>query len=396
MFRSTIILAIATSIICSHHSFGDDLLYHYEADVLPYDPTAGWVVARDCLPFCNEIVSNGRFVLSWGLTSEIARYNLIIAQSPIHPPDTLWVEWSYRSNHPIGQFFDYCDGSFSVKYRNIYDYVYAFGNYAQSSGGNAWVSNLSFDDFHTFRFESLNGVNYALSVDGFVFLRDVDTSGSGYNAIQFGGEGRCPGDAIQEVTNEWDFIRYGTIASGEQIVSSNPPAGFVDARLHPALDRFTIKYDSPNYVYLNEITVEVIPNQTAVGRAVPTNQYRDHEGAVLKSDQRQYRNTPIDNPVVVATRRLDNGPPDVVEIVLDRPIPYNAATRFTFDDGTLSQSLEFTYAPGDTDGDGQASLSDLAAFQNCFGSAPLTGLCPVLDSDNDSEIDLSDFASFPW
>ena len=99
--------------------------------------------------------------------------------------------------------------------------------------------------------------------------------------------------------------------------------------------------------------------------------------------------------MVVATRRLDNGPSDVVEIVLDRPIPYNTTTRFTFNDGTLSQSLEFSYAPGDTDGDGDADLADLAAFQNCFSRQPLNGVCPVLDFNQDDEIDLSDLASFP-
>jgi hypothetical protein len=154
---------------------------------------------------------------------------------------------------------------------------------------------------------------------------------------------------------------------------------------------------------------------------VTPNQYRDRQGAVLAAqddpesgkDHRVAGTSPhhhiatsphqsaidnrqshIDNPIVIATRRLDNGPPDVVEIVLDTPIPYNATTRFTFNDGTLSQSLEFTYSPGDIDGDGQATLSDLAAFQNCFGSNPLIGVCPVLDFDQDGAIDLSDLALF--
>ena len=96
---------------------------------------------------------------------------------------------------------------------------------------------------------------------------------------------------------------------------------------------------------------------------------------------------------MVATRRLDNGPPETVEIVLDRPIPYNATTRFTFNDGVGVQSVEFTYAPGDIDGDGDADLRDFAAFQNCFGNSPVAGVCLPLDSNADSAIDLLDFAA---
>ena len=122
---------------------------------------------------------------------------------------------------------------------------------------------------------------------------------------------------------------------------------------------------------------------------------RSHEAT--KGQKFDLLNSTFDIPTVVATRRLDNGPPDVVEIVLDRPIPYGATTRFTFNDGVLSQTLEFTFAPGDTNGDGQADLADFAAFQNCFGQSIPTAapnLCAILDFDADGTVDLSDFAGF--
>ncbi len=100
---------------------------------------------------------------------------------------------------------------------------------------------------------------------------------------------------------------------------------------------------------------------------------------------------------MIATRRLDNGPAETVEIVLDRPIPYNATTRFTFNDGVIEQSVEFTYAPGDTDGDSDADLADFAWLQNCFEAALLTEqwhTCLVLDVDGNSVIDLTDYAAF--
>ncbi len=89
---------------------------------------------------------------------------------------------------------------------------------------------------------------------------------------------------------------------------------------------------------------------------------------------------------------FDNGPPDVVEIVLDRPIPYNATTRFTFNDGVAVNAVEYTFAPGDTDGDGAADLFDFAALQNCFEVSPVSGACLVFDLNADHSIDLRDFA----
>ena len=99
-------------------------------------------------------------------------------------------------------------------------------------------------------------------------------------------------------------------------------------------------------------------------------------------------------PVVTKTRRLGNWPSDVVEIVLDRPIPYNATTRFTFDDGAAVNVVEFTFAPGDTDGDGDADLFDFSAYQNCLGSNPLVGACLPLDVITDGELRGADFAKF--
>ncbi len=84
-------------------------------------------------------------------------------------------------------------------------------------------------------------------------------------------------------------------------------AGVLDPHDYPGLDRFTVTFDSANYVYLNDITVEV---------------------------------TGGDTPVVIQTRRLENGDPETVEIVLDRPLTTDQTTTFTLNDaaGTLSDS----------------------------------------------------------
>jgi hypothetical protein len=123
----------------------------------------------------------------------------------------------------------------------------------------------------------------------------------------------------------------------------------------------TVTFDSPNYVFVDEISVDVT------------------EGLA---------------PIVTKTRRLDNGEPDVVEIVLDQPIPFDATTTFTLDDGVAVNVIEFTYAPGDTDGDGDADLHDFAVLQTCFGLDLLDSACLPLDTITDNTIDLADYAEF--
>jgi hypothetical protein len=338
---------------------GDEALYRYEGEVLPY-PDAGWLWGG-CEPPCSESVENGRFVLRWGTVGRLANYTYIISRAQNDPP-SLWVEWRFRSNVPIPRFADDCDAFLVVNYRELFDLMFLFGDAIVSFSGDVSLLGLALDEFHTYRFESPNGVNYWFSVDGLVFYASIgDYPDKGFNYLQFGGGGGCGETRPPDPRNEWDYIRYGTIAYGERIVGSDPPDGFVDARTHAPLDRFTVTYDSPNYVYIDEITVNVTAG-------VP--------------------------PAVIGTRRLDNGSPDVVEIVLDRPIPYNATTRFTFEDGTAANVVEYTFAPGDTNGDGDADLHDFAAFQNCFEVSPISGACLVFDFNADHSIDLLDFAGF--
>ncbi len=342
---------------------GDDLLYRYEGDVLPYDPSAGWLDGL-CEDTCHESLENGYFVLRWPEVGDSAAYTYVIAQPPVAPPTSLWIEWRIRSNHPIPLHSYSCDAALSVKYQDVSDLIFIYGDAVVSFSGSDFVWHLLNNEFRTYRFESSDGVNYWFSVDGLVFRTSKGSSNNGYNYLQFRGRGGCLDDWIPNMENAWDFVRFGTISYGEKIVAADPPAGFLDARRHAGLDRFTITFDSPNYVYLDEITVETIDG---------------------------------DAPIPLQTRRLDNGPPDVVEIVLDRPIPYHASTRFTFDDGTVENVVEYTFAPGDANGDGSADLSDFATFQNCFGlsdASPDLGLCAVFDFDAGGDTDLLDFAEF--
>lgn len=351
---------------------GDGVTYSYDGDVPPYE-LPGWI-GGGCENNCFESIENGHFIIRWPQLGDWPSYFYRVAQPPVVQPDSLWVEWRFRSNHSIYPNGYGCDAVFSIHYKNIVEPIYLDGDAVVSFSGSDYVLGLPLDEFRTYRFESPDGIHFWFSVDGLAFKISYDDDGdNGSSSVQFRGRGGCTNDWIPNKENAWDFVRYGTISYGEQIVASDPPAGFVDARQHPALDRFTVRYDSANYVYIDDITVTV----------------EGHEAT-----RQQGKQSGFELPVVFATRRLDNGPPDVVEIVLDRPIPYNSTTRFTFDDGTLAQAIEFTYAPSDTDGNGLATLSDFAAFQNCFNDDSLAGACPVLDFDADADVDLFDFAEF--
>ena len=197
----------------------DDVLYRYEGNVSPCDESAGWICGNPCEDPCSDSVENGHYVLRWTQPADSVGYALIISNDLGEPPlpPTLWVEWRFRSNHPIGPNFFTCDGQFTVDYRAIHDLIFMYGDTAISFSGDDAVFGLDVDEFHTYRFESLDGVNYTFSVDGQVFVDMTDNEILGRSNLQMRGLGSCGIDEI----NEWDFIRYGTISSGEQIIANH-------------------------------------------------------------------------------------------------------------------------------------------------------------------------------
>ncbi|MCH9001389.1 MAG: hypothetical protein IIC02_02350 [Planctomycetes bacterium] len=286
----------------------DETLYRYEGDVLPLDPSAGWVMGNPCDPPCSEFLEDGHFVRLWSVAADFASYAFRIAQPP-DPPPTLWVEWRFRSNFPLGPILVGCDAAFSVHYQGISDFLYMYGDSVITFEGGDFVLGLDMSQFHTFRFESPDGQNYWWSVDGDRFAFNLTTGvPNGYNTIQMLGSGGCTSDWIPNQKNEWDAVRYGELDSGERIVATDPPSGFVTSGVLSRLDAFTVTYDAANYVYLDQITV------TSTGGIAPT---------------------------VIAVRRRELDEPDTVEIVLNQAPPSGQITRFIFDDGKAVNIIEF-------------------------------------------------------
>lgn len=349
----------AVLVVVAARAVADDTLYRYEGKVLPDDPSAGWAVFNACEDPCAESVQNGQLTLEW-TAGDLVNYTLLISNDEGEPPlpPTFWVEWRFRSNQSFGGVFPGCDAGFVIRYRNMFDLVNMYGDTAISFSGDIAVYGLNVDEFNTYRFESLDGLYYRISVDGEVFIDTFGGKGAGGAFLQLLGAGGCGPEPI--TIDEWDFVRYGTIASGEKIVASDPPSGFLDPDQYAALDRFTVTFDSANYVYIDEITVEVT-------------------GGI--------------QPNVIQTRRREGDEPDTVEIVLDGPLPIGEATRITLDDGATVNVIEYTLVPGDANSDGVVDLLDVCEFQNCFGNGTLTGSCKALDFNVDDTIDLDDLST---
>jgi len=287
----------------------DDTLYRYEGNVFPYDASEGWLVFNSCDLPCSESLDQGHFKLSWPQAADTANYHRWITLSPAPPLPSLWVEWRFRSNHPAGQFFFNCDAELFLRYKSVSDGLNMYSNRAYSQDGN-FAINLPGTQFYTYRFESLDGMNYRFSANGDVFVVRTMNGNPGSNYIQLVGRGGCGSDQIPDMVNEWDFVRYGTIGSGEQVVSTTPVSGALGPSGYTSFTSFLVTFDQPNYVYVDDISVSVT-------------------GGIA--------------PVVTATRRTDTHDEHTVEIALDRPLPPNQLTTFTLTDGQQSTNIHYDF-----------------------------------------------------
>ena len=188
-----------------------------------------------------------------------------------------------------------------------------YGDAVISFSGDDVMTGLTLNAFNTFRFESVDGVNYRVSANGQVFIVDSENSGNSVDYLQMWGEGGCIPDPMPNSVNEWDFVRYGTIGTGEQVESTTPPSGALGPSAYTTFTSFLITFDQPNYVYVDDISVAVT-------------------GGVA--------------PVVTATRRTDTHDEHTVEIVLDRALPPNQLTTFTLNDGTSTTDIHYDFRPG--------------------------------------------------
>jgi len=285
----------------------DGLFFSYEGDVLPGDPGTGFDIHDACEPDCSEHIENDHYVLEWGTMGDVVQFSLTISEDPEPAPESMWVEWRFRSNQPVPTTSNTCDARLTVVYRGIVEIAQMFQDAVFDNVGTHSALGLT-PEFHTYRFESPDGQNFTLSVDGVIFKTDAHNSSFLVTAVSFGGEGGCPGVRPQPVRNEWDYVRVGTLGSGEQLVSADPPAGNLTPAQANQLSSIILTFDQPAYLYVNDITV------TTTG------------------------GTP---PAVTAARRLDNGAPEVLEVVLHGPLPPGETTTFTFDTGTGPQSVSY-------------------------------------------------------
>ncbi len=328
----------------------DETLFRYEGDVLPLDPAGGWIEFQPCTGYCNELLEDGHFILERTLPTLPVVYGHRFNTEP-EPPVSLWVEWRFRSNQVIPPDDFACDASFGIFYRLIKEKLFLFADTVLDGGGSNFVTNLNPENFHHYRFETADGVNYRISVDGQIFVNEISGIGSESFFLRFEGLVGCDIENFP-TRDEWDFIRYGTVSFGEQIVATDPPSGFISPLQYPNLNQFHITFDSANYVYVDDITVT---------------------------------STAFTIPQVLETRRRENDEPSMVEVVLDQPIPLGKTTTFTITDGVTTNIVSYTYgcplAADNIDSDGDTIL-------NCMDQCP--GQDDTIDTDSDGKPDCLD------
>jgi hypothetical protein len=359
----------------------DELIYTYDCDTLPYSPGAGWEIANACnAPQCSESIADGHFILDWPPNmGDIVNYDHTITPSGTPPPPTLWIEWRFRSTLPLPPTSPGCDGRMSIVYDRIGEVVYLHGTGAVSFEGGQFILGLPLNEFHTYRFESFDGLNYNVAVNGQVFITDVGGGiGGTRSRLQFSGQGGCPLSIPLGTHNEWDYVRYGRLTTGETIIAADPPAGYLDPVNYSNLDRFTVTFDQPCYVYVDDVVVDVEGSEA-------TRQQGNEATPLGKRETVALGVATVEVPIVIATRRQDNGPPETVEIVFDRALtPADGTVRFTFNTGAATpQIVEYTLMEFQT-----CCLPDGACAvlppDDCSGQegAPVGALC---DGDADGD-----------
>lgn len=84
--RTFLLVTVALMVGACPNTYADEVLYRYEGDVHPLDPSTGWGPANFCEPPCQQFVEDGHFVSRWENGTELFNYNLFIARLPEAPP----------------------------------------------------------------------------------------------------------------------------------------------------------------------------------------------------------------------------------------------------------------------------------------------------------------------
>ncbi len=366
-------LAIVVGIAVPAPVYSDQIEFAYEAtDTFPWE--SGFLGPGACSFSCVDWLEDGHYVANVdpGDGNGVYNYHRWITMPGGQEPATLWVECAFRSNYSYldSNGFVLDDGRFKVEYDETVasPSTYLWGDAAFDSSVCCAVTGMAMGEFHTHRFEIADGLSSRRWADGKLLMQTtICCEGAGTTYIQFGGSagglgGGPDGLGYPNMTDEWNYIRYGLITFGEVVIASDPPSGYIDPRQDrpvgmpqtlQGLDRFTVTFNEPNGLHIGNITVE----STAPVALRPNVQW-------------------------VTRPEGDDG--DTWEIRLDKRIPPGHRTRFIISDEAdavavgqvgASSVVEYAYLPADVNGDETANTQDLLALVQGLNACLVGGTC---------------------
>ncbi|UCE61872.1 MAG: hypothetical protein JSU63_09070, partial [Phycisphaerales bacterium] len=98
---------------------------------------------------------------------------------------------------------------FRVVYGSNSDAVEMYGDTVISADWGTIIDGLEMDEFHTYRYETPDGENYTISVDGLVFMDRFDDDPNSTHLLRLQPRGACGVDPAPDIKNEWDYVRFG-------------------------------------------------------------------------------------------------------------------------------------------------------------------------------------------
>ncbi len=82
----TLVAGVVMILLGSVVALADEVIYRYEGEAVPHDPSEGWLIFDACDPPCSESAADGSYQLFWDTGGDTNNYQYWISLAPDPPP----------------------------------------------------------------------------------------------------------------------------------------------------------------------------------------------------------------------------------------------------------------------------------------------------------------------